>query len=216
MIIREDIKHMPIQDEIEHIVESLNKAIKKIKCSKLLFYNCNTIEDNAFLEIYKHNEKRIAADLLVMGYSEGVEGENISYIGDSVDIMLDIFKFILTNKEVAIVNTDTLFTEKAEQRKINYNIEIFKDYTMNYLKEILKFYNCDRKITIPPVLNEELRNILTDYIENVDLPSKYTREQLKNFSMYLPSRAVSNITLYNSITTNYITGVNKDLAKLTE
>ena len=216
MIIREDIKHMPIQDEIEHIVESLNKAIKKIKCSKLLFYNCNTVEDNTFLEIYKHNEKRIAADLLVMGYNEGVEGENISYIGDSVDIMLDIFKFILTNKEVAIVNTDTLFTEKAEQRKINYNIEIFKDYTMNYLKEILKFYNCDRKITTPPVLNEELRNILTDYIENVDLPSKYTREQLKNFSMYLPSRAVSNITLYNSITTNYITGVNKDLAKLTE
>lgn len=216
MIIRNDIKHMPIKEEIEHIVNNLNKAIKKIKCSKILFYNSNTIEDNAFLEIYKNNENKIAADLLVMGYSEGVNGDNVSYIGDDVEVMLDIFKHILNDTEIAIINTDTLFSEKAEQRKINYNIEIFKDYTMNYLKEILKFYNCQREVTIPPVLNEELRNILTDYIENIDLSSKYTRDQLKDFSMNLPSRAVNKVTLYNSITTNYITGVNKDLEKLSE
>lgn len=216
MVIKDDIKHMPIQQEINHIVEALNKAIKKIKCSKILLYNSNTIEDNAFLEIYKHNEDKIAANLLVMGYGKDVEGQNISYIGDDIDTILDVFKNILNNTEIAIVNTDTLFSEKAEQRKINYNIEVFKDYTMNYLKEILNYYNCKREIVYPSVLNEELRNMLTDYIENVDLPSKYTRDQLKNFSMMLPSSAISNVTLYNSITSNFIKGVNQDLETITE
>lgn len=217
MIIKNDITHMPIQQEINHIIDSLNKAIKKIKCSKILLYNASTVEDNAFLEIYRHNENKIAADLLIIGHQRAdLKGNNISYIGDDMNIMLNIFKNILTNTEIAIINTDTLFTEKAEQRKINYNIEIFKDYTMDYLKEILKYYNYNGFIMTPPVLNEELRQILKDYVENTDLTKKYTKEQLKNFSMCIPSNAVKNVTIYNSITTNFIKGVNEDLKSLTD
>lgn len=218
MIIKNDIEHMPIEKEIKHIVDSLNLAIKKLKCKKLLLSNNNTLEDIAFLEIYKHNDNLINADLLYINdYNDKIKSDNISYIGNDVDILLDIFNNILNNNTIAIINTDTSFVEKASGEKINYNIEIFKDYTTDFINKIIEFYNDDIEIkTREYKMSEKSQEILKDYISHNDLPSKYTREELKNFQMELPAQPVRNISIYNSITTNYIKGINQDLNNLAE
>lgn len=218
MIIKNDIEHMPIEKEIKHIIDNLNLAIKKLKCKKLLLNNNNTLEDIAFLEIYKHNDNSINADLLYMNnYNDKIKSDNISYIGNDIDILLDTFNNILNNNTIAIVNTDTLFIEKTTGTKINYNIEIFKDYTTDFINKIIEFYNDDVEIKIKEYkMSEKSQEILKDYILHNDLPSKYTREELKNFQMELPAQPVRNISIYNSITTNYIKGVNQDLNSLIE
>lgn len=218
MIIKNDIEHMPIEKEIKHIIDNLNLVIKKLKCKKLLLNNNNTLEDIAFLEIYKHNDNLINADLLYMNnYNDKIKSDNISYIGNDIDILLDTFNNILNNNTIAIVNTDTLFIEKTTGTKINYNIEIFKDYTTDFINKIIEFYNDDIEIkTKKYEMSEKSQEILKDYILHNDLPSKYTREELKNFQMELPAQPVRNISIYNSITTNYIKGVNQDLNSLIE
>lgn len=216
MLIKNDIKHMNIDAEIKHIVESLNLIIKKIGCNNLLLNNKNTLEDIAFLEIYKNNEQLINADLLYVGERNNVFGEKISYVGMDVDMLLKIFNDILNNKIVAIVNTDTLFLEKANENKINFNIEVFKDYSEDFLKEVVKKYKNTNYNPSYCNLSEKSQEILNKYILHEDITSNYTREELKNFSMELPSRAVSKATIYNSITTNYIKGINKDLEKISD
>ena len=99
MLIKNDIKHMNIDAEIKHIIESLNLIIKKIGCNNLLLNNKNTLEDIAFLEIYKNNEQLINADLLCIGEKNNIFGEKISYIGMDVDMLLKIFNDVVTKKE---------------------------------------------------------------------------------------------------------------------
>ena len=53
-------------------------------------------------------------------------------------------------------------------------------------------------------------------LKQKNIKCKYTREDLKNFQMELPAQSVRNISIYNSITTNYIKGVNQDLNSLIE
>jgi len=209
---------MPIEQEINHIVKALNSIIRKIKCKKIIFYNNNTLEDIAFLKLFEANETRINADLWYVGdYNDKIIGENIFYFANDFDFLLKVINSILTTNEFAIINTDTLFSEKASEKKINGNIEIFKDYTTKFLEEILKFYNYEDKFKeIETQMSEKSLEILNDYLLKNDLPSKYTREELKNFSMELPPRAITKGTIYNSITTNYIKGINKDLERLTD
>ena len=218
MIIKNDIEHMPIEKEIKHIIDNLNLAIKKLKCKKLLLNNNNTLEDIAFLEIYKHNDNLINADLLYMNnYNDKIKSDNISYIGNNIDILLNTFNNILNNNTVAIINTDTYFIEKVFGEKINYNIEIFKDYTTDFIDKIIEFYNDNIEIkTREYKMSKKSQEILKDYILHNDLSSKYTREELKNFQMELPTQPIRNISIYNSITANYIKGVNQDLNSLIE
>ena len=218
MLIRNDIKHMPIEQEINHIVKALNSIIRKIKCKKIIFYNDNTLEDIAFLKLFEANEKRINADLWYAGaYREDIEGENVFYFANDYDFILKVINSILTTNEFAIINTDTLFSEKATEKKINGNIEIFKDYSRDFLNKILDYYKYEDKIKVLEIsMSDKSQEILNDYLLKNDLPSKYTREELKNFSMELPSRAITKGTIYNSITTNYIKGINKDLERLTD
>jgi len=218
MLIRNDINYMPIEQEINHIIKALNSIIRKIKCKKIIFYNNNTLEDIAFLKLFQANEKRINADLWYAGdYNDAIIGENIFYFANDFDFILKVVNSILTTNEFAIINTDTLFSEKAIEKKINGNIEIFKDYSREFLNKILDYYKYEDEIKALNInMSDRSQEILNDYLLKNDLPSKYTREELKSFSMELPPRAVTKGTIYNSITTNYIKGVNKDLEKLTD
>lgn len=206
MLIDNDVSYMPVDKEIEHIVNSLNLAIKKIGCKKLLLNNNNTLEDIAFLEIYTHNDNLINADLLYMNnYIDEIKSDNLSYIGNDTDILLDTFNNILNNNTIAIINTDTLFTEKSNSLKINYNIEVFKDYTTDYIQSIIKYYNITNiEINNSNKMSKTSQEILKDLLLYIDITEKYSKEALTIFREELPKHKINNATIYNSLTTNHI------------
>lgn len=210
MLIRNDIKYMDVETEIHHIIKSLNIIIKKLKCEHFLLYNNGTKEDIAFIEIFKNNQEQINADLFYLG-KQIENSEKIFNITE--DMYSNLLQSLLTTHKIAIINTDTFFIEKANQEKNNYNIEVFKDYSSEFIEEIIKFYNMENYnfSEIQMNLNEEEKEILKDYIFNNDLPKKYTKNQLEDFSDKLPAPLTIKLMIYNSITTNYIKGINKDL-----
>lgn len=216
MLIRNDIEHMPIKEELEHIVLLLNRIIKKIGCNTLFLYNTDTLEDNAFLQIYKNNEEKIKANLVYIGYQGDLEGQKISYIGDNIDLLLEYCKKILLTNEVAIINTDTEFLARANEDKINYNIEVFKDYSTEYLQKIIEFYNAQATFeqSRNKITNEKSQIILKDYILGNKINEKYTNEEIRDFIKSLPKRITKNCTIFNTITSNYVVGINSDLEQL--
>lgn len=210
MLIRNDIKYMDVETEIHHIVKSLNIVIKKLKCEHFLLYNNGTKEDIAFIEIFKNNREEINADLFCLGKQMEDLEEMFNITEGEYNNLLQL---LLTTHKIAIINTDTFFIEKANQEKNNYNIEVFKDYSSEFIEEIIKFYNMENYnfSETQMNLNEEEKEILKDYIFNNDLPKKYTKKQLEDFSDKLPAPLTTKLMIYNSITTNYIKGINKDL-----
>lgn len=215
MLIRNDIKNMEVEKEIQHIVENLNLIIRKIGCKTLVLNNRNTIEDVAFMEIY-FNNPQINANLMYFNTKDSkYENNRIKYLEskeDFISLTYDLFE----NHNIAIINTDTLFLENAKELKINYNIEIFKDYSSQFIEEILKFYkNYDGNIftQLEISISRKSQEILIDYLNNENLPNKYTREELLKYQEELPRTFTKRAMIYNSITTNYIKGINTDLEK---
>lgn len=193
MLIENDVEVMSVEKEIEHMIRSLNSIIKKVGCKNLIIYNKETLEDIAFLEIYNNNKKRINAELIII--NNNFNDEN-SYL---------ILKCLLNSNDVAIVNTDTIFTERSNKLKINYNIEFFKDYSINYVKEIIKYYKADNKVKNKySILSAKSEELLQDEIDGINLLEKYTNEEISLYREELPKYGAKKATLYNSIMTNYI------------
>lgn len=215
MLIRNDVKNIEVEKEIQHIVENLNLIIRKIGCKTFVLNNRNTIEDVAFMEIYLNNPQ-INANLMYFNMKDSkYENNRIKYL-ESKEDFISLTYNLFENHNIAIINTDTLFLENAKELKANYNIEIFKDYSSQFIEEILKFYNnyngnIFTQLEIP--MSEKSQEILIDYLNNENLPNKYTREELLKYQEELPRKFAKRAMIYNSITTNYIKGVNTDLEK---
>lgn len=119
MIIEEQLEKMPIKEEIDYLIQTINNiCFRWNNRNKLTIINKNTIEDLAFIEIYNHNKDKFHNELV--------------FIKDLTE---------LTN-EMILINTDTylLSQTKLHPIKINYTINIFIDYTQEYLYKICLIY----------------------------------------------------------------------------
>lgn len=209
MIIKKnEIENMPIEKEITHIIKSINTMCKKLKVhSMLLLDNNKTIGGKTFFEIYYNNKDKFNCNLILLK-----DDYSFYRIDNNVEIYDVNIGFLLLDNSICILNTDTVEDELKNGNKKIYNIKVFNDYTKNYLKEILKYYNSNFSEPI-----EELDNIIRDYIvlPRENFIKKYTKEELKEFSQQTKLATPINLTLYNSISKDYFTRVNNDLEKLT-
>lgn len=119
MTIEEQLEKMPIKEEIDYLIQTINNiCFRWNNRNKLTIINKNTIEDLAFIEIYNHNKDKFYNELV--------------FIKDLTE---------LTN-EMILINTDTylLSQTKLHPIRINYTINIFIDYTQEYLYKIYLIY----------------------------------------------------------------------------
>lgn len=207
MVIKKDeIKNMPIKQEIEHIIETTNKICKRNNIDYLLLWGDN-FSDQAFKAIYNNNSHLFSNELIVYQKEENLF-QNLKtkqFIGNEIN------HYFIT-KRIAIIDTNTMEENYKNGNNINGNIRVFIDYTNKYVEEILSFYN----ILFSKSLNElELNKILRDYVilDNKDFTSKYTKEQIVNLLTTIKPQIPKNFTIYNSITENYIKNIDKDLKK---
>lgn len=218
MIIKNDTIHMNLEEEEKHIVKMLNVACSKIDCDTLLLNNKNTINDRTFISLFNKNSNKLNVKLIYINcLVENLNNEKIIYNNTLSNEQLN--KLLNTN-ELAIINTDTELIKLFNNKKINYNISVFKDYSQSFINLLAEYYNINIiELNIPYSHDiEELDiKIANDFINNKEnLYSSYTREQLKSFNNKVKSltEPIKDLTLYNSITYNYITGVNEDLEKI--
>lgn len=218
MIIKNDTIHMNLEEEEKHIVKMLNVACSKIGCDTLLLNNKNTINDRTFISLFNKNSNKLNVKLIYINcLVENLNNEKIIYNNILSNEQLN--KLLNTN-ELAIINTDTELIKLFNNKKINYNISVFKDYSQSFINLLAEYYNINIiELNIPYSHDiEELDiKIANDFINNKEnLYSSYTREQLKSFNNKVKSltEPIKDLTLYNSITYNYITGVNEDLEKI--
>lgn len=147
-----ELELLPIATEVDYIADFISRYMTLWNRNTLSIVNKNTAEDKAFIEIYNHHKEKL--------------GE---------------LKFIKDIKELddnsILIDTDTLLLRETKLNyiKFNYTLNIFIDYSPEYVREILKFYKIDIS---------ELS--LTDYGMNEDVLSafrKYLSNELDIFSI---------------------------------
>ena len=208
MLIRDDIENLPIEQEEQHIVKLLNKYIKKINCDTLFYYNNSTVEDLVFYYFFKKNANKINAQLLYYGDEveapeEGLKIVHLSWL-DNAQIK-KIIADILTSSKVAIVNTKTLISERVEQKPISANIDMFVDYSWNYMQQLITYYNIPEHMLKQYDITEEERKLLEDYLHGAKLYEKYTRDEIRHFiTKYGKKNNIKKATIFNSLTYNFM------------
>lgn len=216
MLIRNDIIHMHPEQEEKHIIKMLNKACKNIGCKFLLVNNKNTINDRVFISLFDKNYNELNVELIYINNEiKELNNSQIKYF----DILpKEILEQLLNTNEIAIINTDTELVRMFNKRKINYNISVFKDYSQSFIINLGLYYDLEVRQfnnAIEGIENIDIQIAEAITSDNKEELLKYTKEQLINFNKKVttPNKLIRDLVLYNSITYNYITGVNEDLEK---
>lgn len=181
MTIEEQLNLMPIEEEIQYMILFIKRYCNLWNIKNLTLVNKNTIEDKAFLAIYKNNKHNLY----------------------KLNIVNNIKDVILNRGETIIINTDTKLLRETQTNfiKTNYTLNLFLDYTPEYLMEILKFYKVDfdNANPTPYGMEEELLPIFNKYINNeldvFDLDNE-SRKKLIEFLKIKNKR--TNISFINS------------------
>ena len=176
------INQKTVQYEIEYITSFLKRFKRKWERDTFILVNKNTIEDNAIIEIFKHN----------------------SDLGE-----LKTVDTVVNNVDSIISNTDNylLTAVHSNQLKTNYTLNVFADYSEDDLKEILKYYDVDfsnfEKTNYE--IEEAVIELYKKYIANELEIAKVKFDLRKKFLNFLKERnKKTNISIMNSYTANII------------
>ena len=171
------INEKTVQSEIEYIIAFIKRYKRKWERNTFVLENKNTVEDNAIIEIFKHNTD--------LGELKTVE--NLTKI----------------NKNEIILNTDNylLAAVHKNQPKTTYTLNIFVDYSEEDIKEILKFYKVD--FSSFAKTNYDLEDAIVElykkYISNELELAKVNLNLRKKFINFLKeTNKKTNISIMNS------------------
>ena len=208
MIIKKDeteIKTMPIEQEIQHIIEMINKICKRNNINYLLLWDKYSLTGQAFEAIYKNNSTSFLAPLIVYNKETNLfeNLKNFEIIGNEIN-------YYFTNEKIATIDTNTTEENLKKGNNINGNIKVFIDYTNKYIEQILSFYNISYSQTLEEL---EFSKILRDYVvlNKEDFNNKYLKEQIVNLLTVIKKQVSNNFTIYNSITHSYIKGIKNNI-----
>lgn len=170
MVIEKQLEKMPIKEEIDYLIQVINNICfrwEKRK-SKLAIINKNTIEDLTFIEIYNHNKDKFRNELIII--------KNLTELTD----------------EMILINTDTylLSQTKIHPIRINYTINIFIDYTQEYLYKICLIYGAKFSQCVPTDygMRDEVLEALKQYLTGTLDITKLDLEVRKEFIAFLKER----------------------------
>lgn len=189
-----EIELLPVAHEIQHIVDFVNRYMKLWNKENLFIINNNTPEDKAFIEIYNHNKDKLG---------------NLIIIEDNKDNNIKEYE------NTIIIDTDTylLRQTKLDYIKNNYTLNVFIDYSPEYIKEILSFYKIDLS-TLEPTnygLSEKLLNAFREYLNNTLDVFKMDNKLRLDLIRFLKKRNLkTNKNIINSYNLSQYNKVNED------
>lgn len=215
MIIKKNEKeNLPVEEEIFHIIEQINKCCDKLKVNNMCIFGVSRNNDVFFQIFLKYKNKFRYPLYQYSEYENTFRKWDLDR--DFPETVKDI-NSLLFNGNIALINTDTAENELLRGNKINYNIKVFSDYSQQYVQEIYNFiYPYNKGITLENNISEEKQNYIRDYLilSREELLNKYTKEELKYISITIQKTIPEKLYIYNSVTTNYLKDVNNDLEDL--
>lgn len=140
-----ELELLPISAEVDYIADFIAKYMLLWKRDTLSIIDKNTVEDKAFIEIYNHHKDKLGKLKLINDIKE------------------------LDNNSILIDTDTTLLREtKLEYIKYNYTLNVFMDYSPEYIKAILNFYEIDTSKLLPTDygMSEEVLNAFRKYLSN--------------------------------------------------
>lgn len=140
-----ELELLPISAEVDYIADFIARYMLLWKRDTLSIINKNTAEDKAFIEIYNHHKEKLGELKFIKNINE------------------------LDNNSI-LIDTDTILLRETKLNyiKFNYTLNIFIDYSPEYVREILKFYKVDiSKLSSTDYgMNEEVLNAFRKYLSN--------------------------------------------------
>ena len=140
-----ELELLPISAEVDYIADFIARYMLLWKRDTLSIIDKNTAEDRAFIEIYNHHKDKLG---------------KLKFIKDIKE---------LDNNSILIDTDTTLLREtKLGYIKYNYTLNIFIDYSPEYIEEILKFYKFDTSKLSPTNygMSEEVLKAFRKYLSN--------------------------------------------------
>lgn len=141
----EQLKLLPIANEINYISDFVARYMRLWNKHSLAIINKNTIEDKVFIEIYNKFKDKLG--LLYLISSEK----------DLTDDMI-------------LIDTDTglLRETRLNYVKLNYTLNVFIDYTPEYIREVAKYFKVKEDQLSPTDygMSEEVLKVFRQYLSN--------------------------------------------------